>query len=83
MKKTYMKPALYVESFGLTQSIASNCTAQNNGLGQANHSMSQVCGWEFMGQNYFSVGVTTKGCEAGEIEIICYNAPNGNIMFES
>ena len=53
MKKTYMKPALYVESFGLTQSIASNCTAQNNGLGQANHAMSQVCGWEFMGQNYF------------------------------
>lgn len=82
MKKTYMKPALYVESFGLTQSIASNCTAQNIGLGEANHAMPQVCGWKINDAIYFTAGVNAA-CEAGEIEIVCYNAPNGNIMFES
>lgn len=82
MKKTYVKPSLYVESFGLTQSIAAGCTAQNSDLGTPSHAMPQFCGWDFMGQTYFSAGVN-EDCKAGEIEIVCYNAPNGNIMFHS
>lgn len=82
MKKTYMKPALYVENFELSQSIAAGCTAQKAGLGTPSYSGGSVCGWEFLGQTYFANGINPD-CEAGEIEIVCYNAPNGNIMFAS
>lgn len=82
MKKPYIKPSLYVESFSLTQSIATGCTAQKNGMGDPSFSYASTCGWDFYGQTYFSNGVVSD-CKAGEIEIVCYNAPNGNIMFAS
>ena len=82
MKKPYTKPALYVESFSLTQSIAAGCTAQNSGFGAPSFSYAAVCGWDFYDQTYFTTGVVSD-CTAGEIEIVCYNAPNGNIMFAS
>ena len=82
MKKTYMKPSLYVESFSLTQSIAKGCTAQKFGVGTPSQGNEIECGWDFDGQTYFTFGVN-KDCTAGEIELVCYNAPNGSIMFAS
>ena len=82
MKKTYMKPDIYVESFSLTQSIAKGCTAEVHDLGKPSQGNPEVCGWDFDGQTYFTYGVLPD-CTAGEIELVCYNAPNGNIMFAS
>ena len=47
MKKTYVKPALAVESFVLSQSIAAGCGAAGSGweLGKPNQSSIQSCGW--------------------------------------
>lgn len=83
MKKTYMKPALYVENFELSQSIAAGCTAQKSGLGKASFYNPETCGWDFNGQTYFAYGTNPDCKDAGEIEVVCYNAPNGNIMFAS
>ena len=82
MKKTYMKPDIYVESFSLTQSIAYGCTAQKNGFGTPSSSDPNTCGWDVNGITYFAYGVN-PGCTAGEFEYVCYNAPNGNVMFGS
>lgn len=82
MKKTYMKPALYVENFSLTQSIAAGCTAHKNGPGEPSFSNPNTCGWDFGGQTFFTNGLNAD-CEAGELEIVCYNAPNGSILFAS
>lgn len=82
MKKPYMKPSLYVENFSLTQSIAAGCTAQKMGVGTPSYSSVTSCGWDFRGQTFFAYGLNPD-CTAGELEIVCYNAPNGNIMFAS
>lgn len=82
MKKTYMKPDIYVESFSLTQSIAYGCTAQNLGLGKPGPVDANSCGWVIEGQTYFAYG-NVEICTAGEAEIVCYNAPNGNVIFGS
>lgn len=82
MKKPYMKPSLYVENFSLTQSIAAGCTAEDNGLGKPALSYASTCGWSLGGQTFFTAGVQDY-CTAGDLEFVCYNAPNGNIMFAS
>ena len=82
MKKTYLKPSLYVESFSLTQSIAKGCTAEVHGLGEPSINNSDTCGWDFEGMTFFAYGVNPD-CVHGELELVCYNAPNGNIMFAS
>lgn len=48
MKKVYVKPALQVEYFGLTQSIAAGCGAVpgGNSLGKPNHWDKSTCGWD-------------------------------------
>lgn len=82
MKKTYMTPEIYVESFSLTQSIAYGCTAQNMGLGKPASADAQSCGWDIGGSVYFAYS-NAKICTAGEAEIVCYNAPVGNVIFGS
>ena len=82
MKKTYMKPDIFVESFSLTQSIASGCTAQKYGLGTPSSSNPQSCGWDYNGVTYYSNGLNPD-CNANELVLVCYNAPNGNVMFGS
>lgn len=83
MKKTYVKPALAVESFVLSQSIANNCGAPWGGTvdGAPNHADRNNCGWK--------VGDWVLWVEAGSVcDIptsvddpvngnICYNTPDG------
>ena len=82
MKKTYIKPSLYVENFSLTQSVATGCTAQKNDLGKPSQAYEGICGWDFAGQTFFTAGINPD-CTAGEADFLCYNAPNGSIMFAS
>ena len=89
MKKVYVKPALQVEYFGLTQSIAAGCGAVpgGNSLGKPNHWDQSTCGWD-MG-NLVSWTDGNNGCDMkwGENdpwEGICYNNPGGgNSIFTS
>lgn len=82
MKKTYMKPALFVENFSLSQSIAAGCTAHKYDLGSPSSGDPNVCGWDYMGGTYFKAGMNPD-CTLGDLELVCYNAPNGNVMFAS
>lgn len=84
MKKTYVKPALALESFVLSQSIASTCTVPGGGteLGKPGHSSNQVCGWEVDGivvwldtGNICDYGVS----ENTQYEGVCYNTPKDGL----
>ena len=91
MKKAYMKPGMYIESFSLAQSIAAGCGAQHDStLGGPMHWTKETCAWQVGGVGIWNVG-TTPNCiiEGGDHtkvngEIVCYNTPNGtNTIFGS
>ena len=78
MKKVYEKPALYIERFMLTQSIASGCTPSNPDYGIPNQNSKEVCGWDIYGFEVFKDG---NICDfpTDYFEGICYNAPYGGM----
>lgn len=87
MKKTYQKPGIYVENFGLSQSIAANCGAANpdSTLGYPALTDKNTCGWAIDGG--VSVWTQSSNCtypttgESLEIngQIVCYNNPNSGL----
>ena len=80
MKKTYMKPGLYVENFALSQEIAGNCGHANKPtLGVPAHDNKDSCGWDMGNLIVWTVGVTPNCTFPGgdKFEGICYNNPNG------
>lgn len=89
MKKAYNKPELFVESFQLTQSIASTCSVEwgGNTLGKPGHNDQTSCGWDMGNMVMWTESVaqcTTKIDEATEAFGLCYNTPNGgNSIFGS
>ena len=82
MKRVYEKPALYIERFMLTQSIASGCSPSNPDFGMPNQNSQEVCGWDvFPG---FEIFMDPDICDfpTEYFEGVCYNAPeNGIIAF--
>ena len=91
MKKAYMKPGMYIESFSLAQSIAAGCGVQHDStLGGPLQWSKTTCAWQIGGAAFWQKGVI-DGCsfDGGEQtesngEIICYNTPNGtNTIFGS
>lgn len=86
MKKAYTKPVLLVESFELTQSIAS-CGALHNSLGQPAHSTRSDCGWDLgFGDVIWVEGTVCSIPWDKETPIsgVCYNNPDGgNNIFMS
>lgn len=84
MKRTYVKPALVMEQFNLTQSIASGCGefVNNGSLGKPGQAQG-TCGWD-MGNFIVWVADSSLGCtqdwpaDQPYADIICYNNPNGN-----
>lgn len=83
MKKNYNKPTVYIENFHVNQSIAKGCTALENVGGSANQADERMCGWELDGEIYFDLSIGLK-CSSGELEWICYNAPDEDfLMFHS
>lgn len=89
MKKTYVKPALAVESFVLSQSIALSCGVPGDGtsLGKPNHSDRVVCGWDVDGIIAWLDGNNVCTYPVGpntEFDGVCYNNPSsGTTIFAS
>ena len=86
MKKTYVKPALAVESFVLSQSIAVNCGVPGGGteMGAPNHVDKISCGWEMDSATVIWLDTMANICTfpVGEDEPVygmCYNNPNGGV----
>ncbi len=89
MKKAYNKPELYVESFQLSQSIASTCSvaAGGNSLGSPSHDSKSTCGWD-LGNMVLWVDSSTGCNKSLDVDAdflgMCYNTPNGgNTIFGS
>lgn len=88
MKKTYVKPALVIESFMLSQNIALSCGVPGDGtsVGKPNHSDRFVCGWDVDG---IIAWLDSKVCnylidENTEFDGVCYNNPSsGTTIFAS
>lgn len=83
MKKIYQKPGIYVENFGLSQSIAATCGVGNpeSTLGKPNQADKNSCGWD-MGN--MVIWVTAPACqipmgENADFNGFCYNNPNGGV----
>lgn len=82
MKKAYVKPALALESFVLSQSIASTCNVPGGGtsLGKPGHSSRETCGWDVGGLILWvndSTGCNLPTEIDENVSGICYNAPAG------
>ena len=84
MKKTYTKPALTLEYFTLTQSIAISCGWKDEDyIGFPTHGEKSTCGWnDGFGGVYWTSTTICKGAEIGYPEDfpvgeVCYNNPNG------
>ena len=75
MKRAYEKPALYIERFTLTQTIAHNC-GDNLDFSMGTAKTKESCGWQ--------VGTTEIFMDPNICEFpteyfggVCYNAPDG------
>lgn len=98
MKMKYVKPAIMVERFGLTQSITLNCHGVGPGgagsLGKHTQWDGYTCTWEISGYGKLfmsdgTVCTVENGCipfnpNTDSIEGYCYNNIEGNVsMFAS
>lgn len=79
VKRVYEKPALYIERFMLTQSIASGCSPSNPDFGMPTQASQETCGWDIYGIVLFMDG---NICDllTDYLEGVCYNAPDGGII---
>lgn len=75
MKRAYGKPALCIERFTLTQTIAHNC-GENLDFSMANHGTKETCGWKVGGIEIFT---NSRICDwrVPPLKDVCYNAPAG------
>lgn len=78
VKSMYEKPALYIERFMLTQSIASGCSPSNPDFGMPNQHSKEVCGWDIYGIVLF---MDDSICDflTEDLGGVCYNAPSGGM----
>lgn len=87
MKQKYMKPAIVMEQFELSQSIAESCGAVNSSLGDPNLMDKHTCGWDV---GFTVVWLDTNNAcvfpqeDYVEFQGVCYNNPSGhNTIFSS
>lgn len=84
MKEVYTKPVLHMESFRLSQSIASGCAVPPAGqstIGRANQWGRATCGWD-MGNLILWVSAPQCDFETdvdANVNGVCYNNPNGGV----
>ena len=89
MKKTYVKPALAVESFVLSQSIAMGCGAPGGGPGEGKPGFASrdTCGWTVGDWTLWIDSVRNCEIPTGENDPVyglCYNTPEGGyVIFAS
>lgn len=80
VKRVYEKPALYIERFMLTQSIASGCSPSNPDIGTPNQNSIEVCGWDLLPgiEIFYDLNICDFPAEAFDFD--CYNAPYGGFI---
>ena len=92
MKQKYMKPAIVMERFELSQSIADNCGATPGGgtLGRPAHWSKNSCGWFIDAETILwfdtgEFGSCNEHLKEGEdFDGLCYNNPaGGQAIFNS
>ena len=89
MKQAYVKPRIMIERFALTQSIAASCTvAGGSSLGKPTNWSKSTCAWDMGGLLIFLDGMNV--CvnvqvenENVDFEGVCYNNPDGAMIFSS
>lgn len=82
MKKTYVKPEVYFESFELSANIAAGCGAGYKG--KVNSHDIHSCGYVYNGEAIFSPGVCFYETQDGKEYGLCYDIPNAdNKIFAS
>ena len=80
MKKKYTKPALNVEFFTLTQSIARDCGSS----APVNASNVNDCIWDLGGGNSIFIAIANCTIDGEDMGYGCYNNPGeGNYIFRS
>lgn len=88
MKERYVKPAIYMESFALTQTIARNCGDTHDPastVGESTHYSPNACTWDIFGYTLFydhcMENMTPKDGKTIDEMLegagFCYNNPNG------
>ena len=89
MKEKYVSPALFFESFALSQTIARNCGDNHQGtLGESTHYNENTCTWSFGDDmnifwSHCDMSMEEWGTQDDEgnweidIEGLCYNNPDG------
>lgn len=83
MKKTYAKPAVFIERFELAQSIAAGCGGASKYENTTATSADITSCTFLVGGNAFFTWDQTN-CIAGELPDLCYNAPSeGDAIFKS
>lgn len=89
MKKIYKKPILFMETFSITQSVATGCgaVAGGNSLGKPTHWEKETCGWSYGNMIVWTeanTGCSVKWGKDDEYASLCYNNPDGgNNIFSS
>lgn len=76
MKKSYVKPMVYFESFELSSSIAGTCVSKTN------HDVG-ICGYKdetVPGVVFFAVGSVSACNQTPEDKNFCYQNVNGNLF---
>lgn len=73
MKKTYVKPEVYFESFELSANIAAGCGAGYKG--KVNSQNIHTCGYIYNGQDVFSPNVCFYETQDGTEYGLCYDLP--------
>ena len=85
MKAAYVKPALFIERFSVSQSIALGCTV-GDGLGKGNHGDKYTCAWVMpSGKMPWITGTVCNDFYGAEDEFagLCYNNPDGGMTIFS
>lgn len=76
MKKSYNKPAMYIEEFTLQEHIAAGCTAMDMlpTDGEKNFTNQNNCTFDSMGMKYFTNG--NSNCMNPLDDVECYQGAN-------
>lgn len=89
MKETYVKPALFIERFSLTQNIASGCGPIDSSLGQPGPTDKTTCGWWEVGGVVKIFTNDISGCAQkaegyDDVNGVCFNAPtSSNVIYNA
>lgn len=81
MKEKYVKPAIFIERFSLTQNIASGCAGSTLGTAINSTDINQ-CAWDMGGIILFNSNACADGIKLQDgdtFEAVCFNAPNSSL----